>query len=154
MTVLGPILVLALAAVAAVAWIMGGAIALTGVGVGLFITLVPGWIPFQAVRRGEEHGVAVLKATAIRFLSALVVAGIAEFTQPKEMARTFLLGMAASYLVMLAVETIYFSRPQNGSGSAVSDGQIACPATPAPEDATADQSAPAAEASATVTSSS
>lgn len=110
MNVLGPLLILALAAAAAVAWIVGGPIAFGGALVGLFISAVPCWIPFQAMRKGEDHGKAVLQATAMRFLSALVVAAIAELTQPRDVAKTFLLGMAASYLVMLAAETFYFSQ--------------------------------------------
>lgn len=118
MTILGPILILLLAAVAAVAWIVGGSIALFGVGVGAFIAAVPCWIPYQAINEGEDHSKAVLIATGLRFLSALVVALIAELSQPREVARTFLLGMAASYLVLLTVETIYFSRRQSGQGQA------------------------------------
>lgn len=110
MTILGPILLLALAAVAGIAWVMGGQLALFGVGVGIFIASVPCWIPYQAAKQGKDHGKAVLLATGLRFLSALVVALIAELSQPRETARTFLLGMAAAYLVLLVVETIYFSR--------------------------------------------
>lgn len=133
MTVLGPILLLTLAAVAAVAWVVSGPTALLGVAVGIFIAAVPCWIPYQAVRRGEDHGKAMLQATGMRFLSALVVAAIAEFTQPRDVAKTFLLGMAASYLVLLTIETIYFAKNSGTRADADASSTGSATSLPSPD---------------------
>ena len=47
MTVLGPLLILVLAAAAAVAWIVSGPVALAGVGIGIFIRLFPAGSRFK-----------------------------------------------------------------------------------------------------------